>query len=111
MSGSKIQYSILGRIKAKLISNDRTVVLDQWFPTTKYCRHCGSKVTLELKDRIFECPNCKIKEDRDIHAANNMIYFYLHNINAPGTDVNMLVNNKISYNEFVVKQESTTSLV
>lgn len=110
LSGSKIQHSILGRIKSKLVNNDRTIILEKWFPTTKYCRHCGSKVELELKDRIFECPKCKTKEDRDIHAANNMIYFYLHIINAPGTDVNMLVNNKISYKEFVAKQESTTSL-
>jgi putative transposase len=111
LSGSKIQHSILGRIKHKLMYSDRVKLLDKWFPTTKYCRRCGSKVTLELKDRIFECPNCKTKEDRDIHAANNMIYFYLHSINAPGTDVNMLVDNKISYKEFVAKQESTTSLV
>ena len=111
LSGSKIQHSILGRIKHKLMYSDRVKMLDRWFPTTKYCRHCGSKVTLELKDRIFECPNCKTKEDRDIHAANNMIYFYLHSINAPGTDVNMLVDNKISYKEFVAKQESTTSSV
>ena len=110
LSGSKIQHSILGRIKSKLINNDRTIILDKWFPTTKYCRHCDSKVKLELKDRIFECPKCKTKEDRDIHAANNMIYFYLHSINAPGTDVNMLVDNKISYKKFVAKQESTTSL-
>ena len=108
LSGSKIQHSILGRIKHKLMYSDRVKMLDKWFPTTKYCRHCGSKVTLELKDRIFECPNCKTKEDRDIHAANNMIYFYLHSINAPGTDVNMSVDNKISYKEFVAKQESTT---
>ena len=86
-------------------------MLDKWFPTTKYCVKCGSKIELELKDRIFECPKCKTKEDRDIHAANNMIYFYLHSINAPGTDVNMLVGNKISYKEFVAKQESTTSSV
>ena len=101
ISGSKIQHSILGRIKYKLSMCDRTVILDKWFPTTKYCNKCGSKVELELKDRIFECPKCKTKEDRDIHAANNMIYFYLKNINAPGTDVNMPVNNKISYKEFV----------
>ena len=111
ISGSKIQHSILGRIKHKLSMCDRTVILDKWFPTTKYCSNCRSKVELELKDRIFECPKCKTKEDRDIHAANNMIYFYLSNINAPGTDVNMPVNNKISYKEFVAKQESTTSLV
>ena len=111
ISGSKIQHSILGRIKHKLSMCDRTVVLDKWFPTTKYCSNCGSKVELELKDRIFECPKCKIKEDRDIHAANNMIYFYLNNINAPGTGVNMPVNNKISFTEFVAKQESNTTLV
>ena len=111
ISGSKIQHSILGRIKNKLSMCDRTVILDKWFPTTKYCNKCGSKVELELKDRIFECPKCKTKEDRDIHAANNMIWFYLHIINAPGTDVNMPVNNKISYKEFAAKQESTTSLV
>ena len=111
MSGSKIQHSILGRVKAKLMQSDRTVVLDKWFPTTKYCSKCGSKVELELKDRTFECPNCKTKEDRDIHAANNMIWFYLHTINAPGTDVNMLVDNKVSYKKFVAKQESTTSLL
>lgn len=111
ISGSKIQHSILGRIKSKLSMNDRVKILDKWFPTTKYCSNCGSKVDLELKDRIFECPKCKIKEDRDIHAAKNMIWFYLHNINAPGTDVNMPVSNKISFKEFVAKQESNTTLV
>ena len=111
LSGSKIQHSVLGRVKNKLIQSERTVMLDKWFPTTKYCSCCGSKTELKLTDRIFECHNCKKKEDRDIHAANNMIWFYLHTINAPGTDVNMPVNNKISYKNFIAKQESTTSLV
>ena len=116
MSGSKIQHSILGRIKSKLINNDRTIILDKWFPTTKYCRHCGSKVELELKDRIFECPKCKTKEDRDIHAANNMIYFYLiyNKLDRSGTDQTSIKGPvKIAYNKFVsnlAKQEDTTSL-
>lgn len=112
ISGSKIQHSILGRIKYKLIECDRTIVLDKWFPTTKYCSNCGTKVKLELKDRIFECPNCKTKEDRDIHAANNMIWFYLK-YTTPGTDVVLPVR-KICYNEFTnkfTKQESDTTLV
>lgn len=90
---------------------DRVKILDKWFPTTKYCSNCGSKVELRLKDRIFECPKCKTKKDRDIHAAKNMIWFYLHTINAPGTDVNMPVSNKISFKEFVAKQESNITLV
>ena len=116
MSGSKIQHSILGRIKSKLVNNDRTIILDKWFPTTKYCRHCGSKVELELKDRIFECPKCKTKEDRDIHAANNMIYFYLiyNKLDRSGTDQTSIKRPvKIAYNKFVsklAKQEDTTSL-
>lgn len=116
MSGSKMQHSILGRVKAKLIACDRTVVLDQWFPTTKYCRQCGSKVKLELKDRIFECPKCKTKEDRDIHAANNMIWFYLkyNKLDRSGTDQTSIKEPvKIEYNKFVsklAKQEDTTFL-
>ena len=116
MSGSKIQHSILGRIKSKLVNNDRTIILDKWFPTTKYCRHCRSKVELELKDRIFECPKCKTKEDRDIHAANNMIYFYLiyNKLDRSGTDQTSIKGPvKIAYNKFVsklAKQEDTTSL-
>ena len=116
MSGSKIQHSILGRIKSKFVNNDRTIILDKWFPTTKYCRHCGSKVELELKDRTFECPKCKTKEDRDIHAANNMIYFYLiyNKLDRSGTDQTSIKGPvKIAYNKFVsklTKQEDTTSL-
>ena len=116
LSGSKIQHSILGRIKYKLMYSDRVKMLDKWFPTTKYCRHCGSKVELELKDRIFECPNCKTKEDRDIHAANNMIYFYLiyNKLDRSGTDQTSIKGPvKIAYNKFVsklAKQEDTTSL-
>ena len=112
MSGSKIQHSILGRIKSKLTQNDRVVMLDKWFPTTKECDVCGTKVDLNLSDRVFECPNCKKKEDRDVHAAKNMIHFYLKYI-ASGTGVKMPVC-KIEYKKFVsklAKQESNTTLV
>ena len=116
ISGSKIQQSILGRVKYKLANNDRTIILDKWFPTTKYCTKCDTKVELELKDRIFECPNCKTKEDRDIHAANNMIWFYLryNKLDRSGIDQTSIKGPvKIAYNKFVsnlAKQEDTTSL-
>ena len=51
-----------------------------------------------------------IKKDRDIHAANNMIYFYLKYYNAPGTDVSMPVK-RVKFSKQILKQESTTSLV
>lgn len=116
ISSSKIQHSILGRIKSKLSMSDRTVILDKWFPTTKYCRNCNTKIELELKDRVFECPICNEKEDRDIHAAKNMIFFYLkyNKLDRSGTDQTSIKGPvKISYNKFIrnlAKQEDTTSL-
>ena len=112
VANTKIQNSILGRIKSKLIQSNQVVVLDKWFPTTQYCSKCNTKVKLELSDRIFECPNCKIKEDRDIHAANNMIWFY-HKYTTSGTGAVLPVR-KICYKEFInkfTKQESDTTLV
>lgn len=114
-SGSKIQHSILGRVKSRLMRNDRTVMLDKWFPTTKYCNNCNIKVELELNDRTFECPVCKEKEDRDIHAAKNMIYFYLlyNKLDRSGTDQTSIKGPvKISYKKLVsylYKQEDATS--
>ena len=111
LSGSKIQHSILGRIKNKLISSDQVVILDKWFPTSKFCSNCGQKNdNLTVKDREFVCPNCGNKKDRDIHAANNMIYFYIKYYNAPGTDVYTPVK-RVKFSKQILKQESTTSLV
>ena len=107
-SADKIQHSILGRIKSRLSYSDRVVILDKYFPTTKYCSNCGNMLSLELNDRIYECPVCKRKEDRDIHAANNMIYFYQQIKDRPGTDQTLKLVSYNSYKEFVAKQESTT---
>ena len=109
-SADKIQHSILGRIKSRLRYSDRVVILDKYFPTTKYCSNCGNMLSLELNDRIYECPVCKRKEDRDIHAAHNMIYFYLQIKDRPGTDQILKLVSYNSYKEFVAKQESTMSL-
>ena len=100
-ANAKIQHSILGRIKSKLTSSDQIIVLDKWFPTTKYCFTCGEKTNISVNERTFECHNCKLKEDRDIHAAKNMILFYLqYSKTALGTDVDKPVH-KISYRKFV----------
>lgn len=117
LSGPKIQHSILGRIKNKLISSNQVVVLDKWFPTSKFCSNCGEKYDkLKLEDREFVCPHCGNKKDRDIHAANNMIYFYLKyiNLDRSGTDqTSKKPVTKILYANFAnkpPKQEDTMSL-
>ena len=85
MTAEKVHHSVLGRIKSRLMQSNRVVVLDKWYPTTKYCSNCGSEYDIPLDERIYVCPTCGYKEDRDIHAAKNMIYFYQQYKDTVGT--------------------------
>lgn len=72
-----IQHSILGRIKSKLQRHkDQVYVLESSLPTTQHCFHCGTDTKHEPFKRVFVCSCCGYEEDRDIHAAKNMIRFY-----------------------------------
>ena len=94
--GKTVQHSILGLVKAKLIKNNRVVILPKSVATTKTCPNCGKiNKNITLADRIFEC-ECGYIEDRDIHAARNMLLLSEENtcgtqeINAFGEDVRQL---------------------
>lgn len=76
--GQQVQYSILGRVKAKLVRNPRVVVLNRSIPTTQYCPNCGALNKHGLDKRVYSC-SCGYSMDRDIHAANNMISLYIKN--------------------------------
>ena len=91
--GRTVQHSVLGLVKAKLMRSERVVVLSKSAPTTKYCPHCGKlKQDITLADRVYSC-SCGYSEDRDIHAARNMILLSKANtcgtqeINACGEDI------------------------
>ena len=76
--GKVVQHSILGRVKSLLEGQDNTFKLSKWLPTSKFCFDCFYKHDdLQLWDREFACPNCGCVTDRDVHAAQNMIYFTL----------------------------------
>jgi putative transposase len=50
------------------------VKIDRWFPSSKRCGHCGHIVeTLPLNIRVWECPSCGVKHDRDVNAARNIL--------------------------------------
>lgn len=53
----------------------RTLVkIDQWFPSSKRCGHCGHIVEqLPLNVREWDCPQCGTHHDRDINAAKNIL--------------------------------------
>ena len=70
--GRKIQRSVLGRVKARLSSNPRVTVLDKHVATTATCV-CGVKTKHTPDKRTFVCSSCGYSDDRDIHAAKNMI--------------------------------------
>ena len=77
--GKAVQHSILGRVK-ELLMNDihiKVVVLDRFIPTTKFCPHCGHMHKLiKVWDRAYVCPHCGQQMDRDVHAAQNMVWIY-----------------------------------
>ena len=82
--GKKVHHSVLGRVKVKLKDKSNAIMINKLYPTTKLCTKCGSyHDNITLKDRTFICPVCGYTEDRDIHAANNMLWIY-NNIVGPG---------------------------
>ena len=99
--GKKVQHSVLGTVKAKLKQNPKTVVLDKSMPTTKLCSSCGRfNDSIKLWDRTFRC-QCGVEEDRDLHAAENMVWFYENNVGVGRTElkrveVEALVDSAIS---------------
>ena len=78
--GKAVQRSVLGRVKAKMILSPRVAVLSRTAPTSKLCRNCGVyHDELKVWDRTFVC-GCGVSEDRDVHAAKNMVWMYENNL-------------------------------
>ena len=63
----------------------RTVlVVDQWFPSSKTCSKCNHKLDeLRLDIRKWTCPKCGASHDRDINAAQNLLFVGIQQL-APG---------------------------
>lgn len=50
---------------------------DRFFPSSKRCSSCGAiKSDLALHDRVYYCPKCGLKIDRDYNAALNLASLY-----------------------------------
>ena len=95
--GKAVQHSILGRVKAKLKTMENVTVLSRFAPTTKLCFHCGELHSeIKLWDRVFRC-DCGVCMDRDIHAAQCMVWMYLNDFQIPTEHRNtMRTENKTS---------------
>ena len=85
--GKQVQHSVLGRVKAGLKDRDDVVVLCRSIPTTKLCTSCGKLNDMPLSKRTYGC-ECGIPEkDRDVHAAENMVWLYKHNVGVGRTEM------------------------
>ena len=57
-----------------LLQSSKVHVVSKWFASSKTCSKCGHRIDkLKLSQRIYICPNCGFKEDRDINAAINIL--------------------------------------
>ena len=85
--GKAVQHSVLGRVKSKLLLNPNIVVLGKTVPTTKLCTKCGVwHDEIKVWNRTFKC-ECGVEMDRDVHAAQNMVWFYENNVGVERTKV------------------------
>ena len=63
------------------------VVVDRWHPSSKTCSACGHLLAaLTLSTRVWQCPACGTRHDRDINAAKNILAAGLA-VTACGADV------------------------
>ena len=51
----------------------QVVMADQWYPSSKTCFDCGA-VNRDLgRERIWHCPACGMRHDRNANAARNLL--------------------------------------
>jgi putative transposase len=51
----------------------RLIVAPRDFPSTKRCSRCGAvRAEVPLSERVFHCPACGLRMDRDLNAARNL---------------------------------------
>ena len=56
--------------------------IGQFEPSSKMCNCCGYiNRDLELKDRMWKCPECNSELDRDINASKNILDFSYNSVN------------------------------
>jgi Transposase and inactivated derivatives len=71
--GSQVQYSGIGKLKARLRDSLATISVDRFEATTQECHVCGYKQKLNLSDRVYCCPVCGNTINRDLNSAINML--------------------------------------
>ncbi|MBO6258129.1 MAG: transposase [Succinivibrio sp.] len=67
-------YNIKSKLMYKSEYKHRVLYeADMFYPSSKTCSRCGHiKKDLQLKERVYDCPECGLSIDRDLNAAINL---------------------------------------
>jgi len=71
--GSQIQYTGIGKLKARLRNNLATIAVKRFEATTQECCVCSCKQKLNLSKRIYHCLVCGNTINRDLNSAINIL--------------------------------------
>ena len=73
--------------KAKFYGRN-LIKVDTFFPSSKLCNVCGYKnKNLKLSDRVWVCPICKTKHNRDYNATLNLLKEGLKQVGVERSDL------------------------
>ncbi|MDJ0903444.1 MAG: RNA-guided endonuclease TnpB family protein [Xenococcus sp. MO_188.B8] len=48
------------------------ILADRFFPSSQLCSDCGHRQKMPLSVRVYSCPECGMKKDRDLNASLNL---------------------------------------
>jgi len=110
--GKQVQLSILGGIMSDLKKKSHTLSLvDRYFPSTQLCPVCHNRnKELTLKDRVFVC-NCGHQEDRDTHAARNILTQGLKQLTTDMGRTSLMPVERLTSNLVAIIEPSQVDLV
>ena len=83
-------YTFQSMLSYKCLKYGKKVIkIGRFEPSSQICSNCGHRQKLSLVDRIYKCPQCGNRIDRDTNAAINIRNFALRdiikNLNTDGT--------------------------
>ena len=71
--GKKISDYAFSEFVSILEYKTNLIKIDRFYPSTKTCNVCGYvNENISLKERVWICPECGTKHDRDINASINI---------------------------------------
>ena len=105
-------YSFITKLEYKSKRyGGRVEKTNRFYPSSKTCSSCGYiNQNLTLKDREWNCPQCKIKLDRDVCASQNILAQVQRELNLKGCWNASLKPVEPSSIDEAVKQEAIGSL-